>query len=431
MFRTLTDNAREQLKTKLPAYAVPTLFIPMIRLPLTPNGKVDKRALPFPAKSELLAAAAATQAQDVSDRTETEKTLAAIWASHLGSYAPESIPVDTPFFDLGGNSIATVQIPSQIRKIWPDINIPISAITRNPTLAQLAADIDRSLDPVGLRFDSQKTDFANQEEYYANAVADLQKQLPSTFEAFASTGSEASTVFLTGATGFLGAYILSDLLTFGAKVIAHVRAKDTKEALERLKQTCKAYGIWSDEWQSSLQCVIGDLEQPHLGMTPEVFQRVADETDAVIHNGATVHWVKPFSSLKAANVLSTIAAIKLCGTGKPKKLAFISSTSALDNDYYEEMSDLSLASGGRGVSESDDMQGGKQGLPTGYGQTKWVCEQLVFEARRRGLSTMVLRAGYVLGASNAGSMSKYVGNIGGRRLTLEQRRIRTISLYAC
>lgn len=44
MFSTLTNDARERLKKKLPAYAVPTLFIPMIRLPLTPNGKVRYRA---------------------------------------------------------------------------------------------------------------------------------------------------------------------------------------------------------------------------------------------------------------------------------------------------------------------------------------------------------------------------------------------------
>lgn len=54
IFELLSLNVREALKKKLPSYAVPTLFIPMLRLPLTPNGKVDRRALPFPEESDLL-----------------------------------------------------------------------------------------------------------------------------------------------------------------------------------------------------------------------------------------------------------------------------------------------------------------------------------------------------------------------------------------
>lgn len=403
LFSTLTDDVRERLKKKLPVYAVPTLFVPMIRLPLTPNGKVDKRALPFPEKSELLAAAAAAT-HDLSARTETENAVAQIWANYLGSHSADSIPSDVPFFDLGGNSIAAVQIPSQIRKKWPDVNVPVSAISKNPTLQQLAADIDRSRDPVGLRFDARSgSSMADQEEHYANTLPDLIKELPQTFQAPSSAGK---TVFLTGATGFLGAFLLRDLLAFGSKVIALVRAKSANDAMDRVQQTCEAYGIWSESWKESLECVTGDLQEPHtLGMGQEVFDRVAKEADVVIHNGAIVHWVKPYSSLKAANVLSTLACIKLCAAGKPKQFGFVSSTSALDTDHYVEVSERSIAAGGNGVSESDDMQGSRQGLGTGYGQTKWVSEQLAFEAGRRGLKYTVIRAGYVLGDPKTGGKS--------------------------
>lgn len=404
MFSTLTNDARENLKQKLPVYAVPTLFVPMIRLPLTPNGKVDKRALPFPEKSELLAAASALPSQDLSNRTETEKVLAEIWALHLRSHSAESIPSDVPFFDLGGNSIAAVQIPSQIRKKWPDVTIPVSAISKNPTLQQLAADIDRSLDPVGLRLDVQGTSAVDQEEHYSNALFDLVKELPVYIKSAPRELQKHHTVFLTGATGFLGSFILRDLLRSGNKVIAHVRAKTPETGLERIQQTCQAYGIWSDSWRANLECVTGDLQdQPLLGMSQEVYDRVANEADAVIHNGAIVHWVKPFSVLKSANVLSTLSAIKLCATGKAKKMSFVSSTSALDSDYYVELSEKIVASGGVGVSESDRMDGSRQGLGTGYGQTKWVSERLMEEAGSRGLVGSIVRAGYVLGDPKTGS----------------------------
>lgn len=404
MFSTLTDDVREQLKKKLPVYAVPTLFVPMVRLPLTPNGKVDKRALPFPEKSELLAASSALPAQDLSKRTETEKVLADIWALHLRSYAADSIPSGVPFFDLGGNSIAAVQIPSQIRKKWPDVTVPVSAISKNPTLQQLAADIDRSLDPLGLRLDIQGTEGIDQEEFYSNALFDLVKELPVYIKSAPREAQKHQTVFLTGATGFLGAFVLRDLLSSGNKVIAHVRAKSVEAGLQRIQQTCQAYGIWSDSWKSSLECVTGDLqEQPLLGMSQEVYDRVANEADVVIHNGAIVHWVKPFSILKSANVLSTLSAIKLCATGKAKKMAFVSSTSALDSDYYVELSEKIVASGGAGISESDRMDGSRQGLGTGYGQTKWVSERLMEEAGSRGLVGSIVRAGYVLGDPKTGT----------------------------
>lgn len=401
LFNALTDDARERLKEKLPSYAVPTLFVPMIRLPLTPNGKVDKRALPFPEESELLAAAAAMRTEDTSNRTETEHALAQIWASHIRGYTADNMPSREGFYDLGGNSIGAVQIASQIRKTWPDVSVPISAISKNPTLAQLAQDIDRSLNPIGLRFDAHTSGMEDQEEYYSNTIREHIKKFGETFRAAGHVTS--GTAFLTGATGFLGSFILRDLLSTGNRVIAHVRAKSPEAALERVRQTCQAYGIWSEAWAGQLECVTGDLEKPLLGMQQETYDRIANEADMVVHNGAIVHWIKPYSSLQAANVQSTIEAIKLCNTGKAKRLAFVSSTSALDTDDFIRVSDKIIAVGGKGVSEYDDMQGSRQGLTTGYGQTKWVSEQLVFEARRRGLTASVIRAGYVLGDPITGS----------------------------
>ncbi|KAH0353186.1 large subunit of L-aminoadipate-semialdehyde dehydrogenase, partial [Aureobasidium melanogenum] len=404
MFNTLTNDVREHLKKKLASYAVPTLFIPMVRLPLTPNGKVDKRALPFPEKSELLAASSSQPVQDAATRSDTEKALAEIWALYLRSYAADSIPSNVPFFDLGGNSIAAVQIPSQIRKKWPDVTVPVSAISKNPTLQQLAGDIDRSLNPVGLRLDAQAPETEDQEEFYSNSLPELIKEIPAKIQSASRESAKQQTVFLTGATGFLGSYILRDLLSSGNKVIAHVRAKSTEDALQRVKATCQAYGIWTDSWASNLECVTGDLqEQPLLGMQQDVYDRVAKEADVVIHNGAIVHWLKPYSSLKSANVLSTISAIKLCATGKAKKMAFVSSTSALDSDHYVELSKNLIASGAAGVSESDDMEGSRQGLTTGYGQGKWVSERLMEEAGRRGLVGSIIRAGYVLGDPKTGT----------------------------
>lgn len=403
-FDSLTKDIRELLKKHLPVYAVPTLFIPMIRLPLTPNGKVDRRLLPFPERSELLTAANSASAVDTSKRTNTENVIAGIWSTYLRTHSAEKIPSDVPLFDLGGNSIAAVQILSNIRKKYPGINIPTSAVSRNPTLTQLALEVDRALDPVGLRYDAHSNEAVQQDDNYGAAVADLAKQLPATFPALQTQSlAKDRTVFLTGATGYLGAYVLRDILRSGSKVIAHVRAADSASGAARIKQTCQAYGIWEPSFETKFQVVVGDLTAPRLGLSDADYKTVVAEADVVLHNGATVHWIKPYSSLVAANVYSTLACIAVCAEGKAKTLAFVSSTSALDNHYFVSLSEKSVASGGYGVGEDDNMEGSRQGLSTGYGQTKWVSEQLVFEARRRGLSTAVIRAGYVLGDEQTGS----------------------------
>ena len=109
----------------------------------------------------------------------------------------------------------------------------------------------------------------------------------------------------------------------------------------------------------------------------------------------------PYDKLKAANVTATLTAVTLASTGRPKLLSFVSSTSALDTQHYVELSDSLLNRGLKGVPESDDLEGARLGLKTGYGQTKWVSEKLLMEAGKRGLRGHIVRPGYVVGDSKS------------------------------
>ncbi|KAK5169408.1 large subunit of alpha-aminoadipate reductase [Saxophila tyrrhenica] len=406
IFELLSLNARDALKKKLPSYAVPTLFIPMLRLPLTPNGKVDRRALPFPEDADLLGAI--SKASDLDARTETEQALADIWAFHLPRHTTDTLPRDAKFEDLGGNSIMAVQILPKINKRWHGANVPMSAMTsKQPTLRKLARYIDRSLDPVGLRMDvAEAEDEEDQPEQYANDLQNHVTNLPQEFPLFkARDPKEAfeggTSILLTGTTGFLGAYILHEAIVrkHPNHVYAHVRASSAKEGMDRIRTTCTAYGLWQEWWatEGNLEVVVGDLEKPQLGLSDADFTKVTKGTDLIVHNGARVHWLLPYESLKPANVQSTLECIKLCATGKPKRLAFVSSTSALDTEHYVQQSE-----GGQPVLESDDLEGSRQGLGTGYGQTKWVSETLIREACKRGLDGVIVRPGYVMGDEKTG-----------------------------
>jgi L-2-aminoadipate reductase len=112
--------------------------------------------------------------------------------------------------------------------------------------------------------------------------------------------------------------------------------------------------------------------------------------------------VYPYAQLRGPNVIATLTALTFCTIGKAKKFLFISSTSVLDTEHYVRLSDSILSTGGQGIPESDELMGSGSALPTGYGQSKWVSEQLVLEAGRRGLKSTIIRPGYIVGDSVTG-----------------------------
>jgi L-2-aminoadipate reductase len=83
----------------------------------------------------------------------------------------------------------------------------------------------------------------------------------------------------------------------------------------------------------------------------------------------------------------------------------VSSTSAIDTEYYVRLSE-SLSREGGGVSEDDPLEGSRTGLKTGYGQSKWVSEKLLFEAGKRGLCGYIIRPGYVVGDAETAGASR-------------------------
>ena len=407
-FHVLRKDIQDYLKTKLPAYAVPSLIVPMKRMPLNPNGKIDKPKLPFP-DTAIFMAAKRRKSSMMTQLTETELSLAHIWAKIIPDLIPRSVKPADSFFDYGGNSFSAQQLPFQIRR-QKGVDISISMIYSKPTLAAMAAYIDIHLDdsnegPSQVPNGERAVNGDDHALGYAEDAENLKQDLPVHFEPVLRNQKSLS-IFLTGATGFLGAYILKDIMSRDnpavQKVYCLVRAKDESQAVQRLQQTCRAYGVWNKEWLERIECVTGDLSQHNFGLSDDQWTKLGTTSNVVVHNGAYVHWIQPYEALKGPNVVGTMTAMQLCATGVPKRMVFVSSTAVLDSDAFVQKSESIITSGGEGILEDDDLSDSRTHLTAGYGQSKWASEYLLREAGRRGLSGWIVRPGYVLGDSQSG-----------------------------
>jgi thioester reductase-like protein len=194
-------------------------------------------------------------------------------------------------------------------------------------------------------------------------------------------------ILLTGGTGFIGPFLMKSLLEqTKAKIYVLVRASDEAQGRQRLKGAIDSMGTvpadLMEMFEARIVPVCGDLGQPGLGLMQETWDFLAREVDTIFHNGATVNYLFNYDMMRDANVLGTNEILRLAFDGGPKEFNYISTTFifgwAVKSVLYETDSNANM-----------------ELLDFGYSQTKWVAEQVVFDAQRRGLSVRLFRPALV------------------------------------
>ncbi|BAZ11500.1 amino acid adenylation domain-containing protein [Calothrix sp. NIES-4071] len=364
---TLLKELRNFGKQHLLEYMVPSAFVLLKTLPRTPNGKVDRQALP-----ELEQTHPDLEAQYVAPRTPVEKQLASIWANLLGL---EKVGIHDNFFELGGHSLLITQLLAQVRKAF-QINLSISSLFEVPTVAGLAVRIEQQ---------TPKSDIATDiTTLMADAVLD---------PAICSNGFTfdpyivENAIFLTGATGFLGAFLLNELLQrTRADIYCLVRSNNIESGKQKIQNALESYLLWDEKFSQRIIPVVGDLSQQMLGLSQEEFQILASIVDSIYHNGALVNFTYPYSALKAANVLGTQEILRLASQIKLKPVHFISTLGVIVDGEQDNIDNINAS----------------KAPSTGYTQSKWVAEKLVTIARSRGLPISIYRPGRISGSSKTG-----------------------------
>ncbi|CAL9609599.1 non-ribosomal peptide synthetase [Streptomyces sp. enrichment culture] len=367
------EEVRAALTGMLSDAMVPAVLMPLDAFPLTANGKLDRKALPVP---DLAGRSAGRP-----PRTAEEKELCQAFEEVLGVHG---VGVDDGFFDLGGHSLLAIRLATVVAERL-GARLPVGAVFERQTPAALAGLLGGdALVPAGPAGARLSADVWLDEE--------IRPTGPPAYDATAEGGPKA--VLLTGATGFLGSFVLRDLLAHSrATVHCLVRAADDAEAMRRIEGALARYGLWEERLRERIVPVAGDLGRPLLGLGEERFDALAGAVELILHNGARVNLMESYTRLKAANVDGVREILRLAVRGRTKPVHYVSTISTVvagpdDPRVLPEswVSDPALID------------------PYGYVRSKWVAEGILRIAGERGVPVAVHRPSRIAGDSVSGAV---------------------------
>jgi amino acid adenylation domain-containing protein/thioester reductase-like protein len=381
------------VESRLPVYMRPRITR-VEMLPMNANGKVDRRALVEQHREQANAdegaqrdhAASHDEARQPGD---TLAVLCAIWCRTLDLKVAN---IDDDFFSFGGDSLQAASLVLQVSKRF-NYPLPVQVLYDYPTPSGLAQYLDGRTQRIGSFTTVDETSIWLADTVLPDDIQPLAGPLP----VWRSAGH--GRVFLTGVTGFLGAFVLRDLFRLPevTQVACLVRATSDDDALVRIRDNMMQYGIWEDAFSDRLLPVAGDLAQSDLGLGRARFDELSQEIDVVFHLAAHVNYIQPYSAHKAANITGTINILRFATSHRPKALHYVSTIAVFGPAGLLEPTAI--------VYEDEDLGDYLTGLKfdLGYSQSKWVTEQLVKEAQQRGIPVAVYRPGFIMGDSKTGA----------------------------
>jgi len=250
--------------------------------------------------------------------------IARAFALTLGIAEPEALDKTRGFVNLGGDSLGAVELVAHIAALTGvDLSVGL-VLDPTSSVASIVDAIRQRLSGAAER----RVTFADVHGAGASAVRaeDLRiERFLSSAELAAASGAPPSgppTVVLTGANGFLGRFLVLDLLERLAprhgKLVAIVRARSDESARQRLAASYEGVDpalpsrfAELSSTEGSLEVIAGDLIEPRLGLSPARWDHLASQVSAIVHNGALVNHAFSYAQLFEPNVLGTVEMIRL------------------------------------------------------------------------------------------------------------------------
>ncbi|MFH8655643.1 thioester reductase domain-containing protein [Streptomyces afghaniensis] len=299
-------------------------------------------------------------------------------ASVLGHSAPGAIEEHQRFSDSGFDSLTSVELRNRLAEAT-GLKLPPSLIFEHPTPKELVEHLCTLLaTATGKTPEGAEVDFA--------AEVHLDEDIRPA-GVISRVAADPDEILLTGATGFLGAFLLRDLMrSTTARVHCLVRGTDQADATRRLHENLAWYQVREDIDPARLSVVVGDLAAERLGLTETEFDDLAARVDVVYHAGATVSWLRPYTELAPGNVGGTREVLRLAAAHRTVPVHYVSTTGVFP-----------APGPGAAPATVTDPTGPAHLLHNGYLQSKWVAEQVIGLGRSRGLPVSIYRVDVVCG----------------------------------
>ena len=378
-----SGDLRRLLERYLPLYMVPSRFMELDVLPVSQQtGKLERKSLPKPRDRRTRVEERTPLPKDATAAVR-RLALRELWGETL-DIDRDSLEDDWNFFDLGGHSLAGLELTLGIEQTF-GIELSGTEIYEHPTISELAAYLERR----GSYMES-KVSLAN------HSV--LAPEILPTGSVRTTRLSEASSVLVTGGTGFLGAFLLAELLRATGQstryyCLVRDRASGQGKPGNRVLETLKFYGLLRQSMEGRIVPVLGDISRPQMGLSSERYQELAEEIDLIFHCAASVNYAYPYAVAKPHTVDGTSEVLRFACTAGTKTMQYISSNGVFPGG--DEAPYL----------ENKQIDGFVDRMEGGYNQAKWVAEKLVWSAVSRGLPACIFRPGNIGHHSSTGTVN--------------------------
>jgi amino acid adenylation domain-containing protein/thioester reductase-like protein len=386
------DQLKQFLAERLPSYMVPDEIIVLDKFPLTSNGKVDRKGLidqhTLPQKS--------TQKTDISPSQSGDghalSVIRSLWREILN--VPK-IDDDGDFFALGGTSLQSAKLITLIHERL-DVLISMQELYENSSLPGLLKLIHEFKSSTATEAPDDSAVWTGEMKLVddINLVDDIET-VPDWLS------EDEGHVFMTGATGFVGAFFLSHLLHHPRvkQVACLARGKDSLTLAERIQKGLERYDLWPSNSKLTEKIVPleGDITDDKLGLG-EQFSWLSNWASVIFHLGAKVNFTETYRQHYSANVIGTRNVLRLAASGRRKPFHYMSTI-----DAWGGTTGYLLRT--RVLKEEDPLEPHVQSVrfDIGYAQSQYTAEGMVRRMRDKGLPIIIYRPGFIIGHSRTGA----------------------------
>lgn len=321
--------------------------------------------------------------------SDMEKELASLWED---VFSIEGIGIDDDFFELGGDSLYAVGMANTLKKKY---QMDITDIYRCPTIRQLAKKLVQVEETFVERLAKVKEvlndwERTNRGEEELKEEWEAYRQLCEPYrERNLEEKKEFENILLLGATGYVGIYLLREMLLMtNAHIIMVVRREDDASGYQRIEKKLNTYfgADFYPQYQERIHVLEGDITKDQFGLSREQYHELADKVECIVNASGKADHYGEWEAFYEANVAVVGHCIHLAKTKGRKEIHQIS-TKGVGTGYAEgkkygiftEFSTDFYISGGNFYVES-----------------KQQAEKMLLEARAEGIPTVIYRVGDVV-----------------------------------